>query len=152
MKTMKIGAALFCGLYSMAGFTQPGPPGPPGVPPAEVFATIPDLSAAQQTEVRKILLQRRDAQDAVHSRTRTEMEALHTKERNEHERIDEQTTDQLRKALGDEGYRHYAQWQVSQHGPHEDGPRPPHRGPDGGHPPTMGAGPGGAAGAAPNDE
>ena len=140
-------------LVSTSAFAQmmtPGPPGPPGPPPAEALATIPGLTTAQQVELRRILIQRRDAQDAAHAKARSEMEALHVKERSEAERIDEQYTDQLRKALGDDGYKNYAQWDLSHRGPPDRGPRMerdrPGR-PDGGPmPPRDGHGPAGAPG------
>ena len=116
---------------------------PPMVPPAEALATLADTSAAQQIEIRKILIQRRDAHDAAHEHARSEMDALRTKERGEHERIDAQSSEQLRKLLGEEGYRHFAEWQLAQRppmprGPHEE--RGPPHGADG---PRHG-GPGGA--------
>jgi hypothetical protein len=148
-------AAAICAAGAVA---QQLPP-PPMVPRAEELATVPDLSAAQQAEVRKILIQRRDAQEAAHDKTRTEMEALRTRERNEHERIDGQTSDQLRKLLGDDGYRNYAEWSLA----HRGGPHamPPHHGPGDGPgmehapPPRQGNGPGPGPGpghAAPSDE
>jgi len=85
--------------------------------PAEVLATVPDLSAVQQTELRKILLQRRDADEATQQKFRAQFEALHVQERNEHERIEAQSSEQLRKLLGDEGYRHFAEWRLSHRGP-----------------------------------
>lgn len=91
-----------------------GPPGPMGgVPSPEMLAQIPDLTAAQQVEVRKILIARRDASDA-----------LRDKERTEHERIDDQSAERLRKLLGEDGYRTFAQ-STSPHGPGRDG-SPPH--------------------------
>jgi hypothetical protein len=102
----------------------PGPPGPQGVPPAEALATVPDLSASQQAEVRKVLIQRRDAQEATHARLRAEFDALRMKERNEHERIDEQSSEQLRKLLGDDGYRKFAGWDLAHRGPPHGGPGP----------------------------
>jgi hypothetical protein len=110
-----------------ASAAQAEPPGPPGggVPPAEALATIPNLTTAQQLEVRRILTQRRDAQEAMQTKIRAEFEALHAKERNEHERIDDQASDQLRKALGEEGFRNYAEWNLAHRGPPSDGGRRP---------------------------
>jgi len=85
--------------------------------PAEVLATVPDLSAAQQAELRKILLQRRDADEATQQKFRAQFDALRLQERNEHERIEAQSSEQLRKLLGDEGYRHFAEWRLSHRGP-----------------------------------
>ena len=93
------------------------PPPPPRVPPAEELATIPGISAAQQAEIRKILVQRRNAQEDIHAKMREQFEALHTRERNEHERADEQANEQLRKLLGDDGYRAYAEWSLAHRGP-----------------------------------
>ena len=164
MKTLKLSAALLAALFATAVGAQsmpPPPPGPPGVPPAEELATVPDLTAAQQADVRKILIQRRDAQEAAHTRLRAEFDALRVKERNEHERIDEQTSEQLRHLLGDDGYRKFADWDLAHrgpagpgHGPHP--PMPPH-GERGGGPQREGAprppdgGPGGAAPEAPGE-
>jgi hypothetical protein len=108
-------------LYASSGRTQQPPAAPPpppgvGVPPVLMLATAPELSAAQQVEVRRILTQRRDAAEAIHQKTRIEMDALHARERAEHERIDAQAGEQLRKLLGDEGLRRFAQWQLAPHG------------------------------------
>ena len=48
---------------------MPGPHGP-GVPSAEMLATIDGLSASQQADLRKILREQRDAEDALHARLR----------------------------------------------------------------------------------
>jgi hypothetical protein len=144
---------------------MPGPPPPPGggVPSAEMLATVPGLTAAQQVEVRKILLQRRDAMDASQSKSRADFEALRKRDRDEHERIDAQFSDQLRKTLGDDGYRSYAQWSLMHGGPGGPGqhvPRGPHgdrpggdgpKGPDGGPNGGPDGGPDGGAGK-PDDE
>jgi len=99
---------------------MPGPHGP-GVPSAEMLATIDGLSASQQADLRKILREQRDAEDAVRTRLRGEREALDLRERNEHDRITDQTTQKLRSALGEDGFRAYAQW-ATRRGP---GPRLP---------------------------
>jgi len=97
-----------------------GPMG--GVPSPEMLALIPGLTVAQQIEVRKILIARRDASDA-----------LRDKERIEHERVDDQSAERLRKLLGEDGYRTFAQ-STSPHGPgldesspHGDRPSGPDR-------------------------
>ncbi|QBB70365.1 hypothetical protein ELE36_08290 [Pseudolysobacter antarcticus] len=96
------------------GMPMPPPGGPMGgVPSPEMLALIPDLTAAQQVEVRKLLVARRDAHDA-----------LRDKERTEHERIDDQSAERLRKLLGEDGYRALAQ-STAPHGPGREGP-PPH--------------------------
>jgi len=150
--------ALVLACASAAMAEPPGLAGPPpggGVPPAEALATIPNLTPAQQLEVRKILTQRRDAQEALQTRTRTEFESLRVKERNEHERIDDQASDQLRKTLGEEGFRNFAEWSMAHRGPAGDGPRPPMHGGRPGSPGPAGDGPQrgpGAGRAAPADD
>lgn len=132
MKRTRLFFLVCAALFAAGAFAQPGPmgpmpPGPPGdrVPPAEALATAPGLTPAQQVEVRKILIQRRDADEAACDKIRTQMEALRTQERNERERIDTQASDQLRKLLGDDGYRRFAEWNLANRGP-GDGPRGPH--------------------------
>lgn len=92
-----------------------GPHGPPDPPPpsAEELATVPSLSVEQQIQLHKILIERRDAQDAVAKRTRDALDAQREKDRAEYERIDDQSTDRMRKLLGEDGFRHYAEWQQS---------------------------------------
>lgn len=109
-----------------------GPPPGPGIPSAERLATVDDLGAAQQAEVRRILRERRDAEDALRSRLRGEREAIDQRERTERERIEDQTAQKLRSALGEDGYRAYAQWATSR-GPEPLPPRPP-QGPRGERP------------------
>lgn len=126
----KIACALALAVTATAGVAlataQDGPRGPmpgphgPGAPSAEMLATIDGLSASQQADLRKILREQRDAEDTLRTRLRGEREALDLRERNEHDRITDQTTQKLRSALGDDGYRAYAQW-ATQRGP---GPRP----------------------------
>jgi hypothetical protein len=119
-----LGTAWAAGPGEPRGPMPRGPGGPPpgrGVPSAERLATVDGLGAAQQTEVRRILRERRDAEDALRSRLRGEREAIDQRERTERERIEDQTTQKLRNALGEDGYRAYAQWATSR-GPE---PRPP---------------------------
>ncbi|HVT33745.1 MAG TPA: hypothetical protein VHE32_13935 [Rhodanobacteraceae bacterium] len=96
----------------------PGPPPPPreGTPSPEALATVPDLDAAKQTEVRHILLQRRDAHDALRAKEEAERDAARARYRAEHERIDDDSSAKLRKLLGEDGYRALAQWLVAPHG------------------------------------
>jgi hypothetical protein len=156
---------LFAFIYFGSAQAQPAPPGsppPPGPPPPEVLATVPDLTPAQQTEVRKILVERRDAQEAAQAKARVEFDALRVKERGERERIDEQSADRLRKLLGDDGYRKFAEWELSHRGPQGPGagpgggPHPPMRGDHPGKgdapPPAPGGGPGRGAPGSGNDE
>lgn len=116
---------------------QPAPPNAPGGPPPpppggpispEALATVPDLTAAQQVEVRRILIQRRDAHDAVRAKERSERDTQMARVRAEHERIDDASSEQLRKLLGDDGYRTLAQWQTQPPPPRGPGralPTPP---------------------------
>ncbi len=159
MKRLILATALFAALAAIDVGAQPmmGPPGhPPGerVPSAEMLATS-DLTPAQQADVRRILMQKRDALDAAESKLRTQMESLHKQMRDDHERIDSQTSDQLRKALGEDTYKRYAEWSLH----HEHGPMDGARGP--GSPGMHGArgdknGPGapqpGAGAGKPDDE
>jgi hypothetical protein len=102
---------------------QPAPP----VPSALALATIPGLSSEQQQSVRRIFLQRRDAEEALRDKQHAEFDALRVKGRSEHERIDESTDASLRKLLGEEGYRKFAEWQLAQRpGPHGPGMLPRH--------------------------
>ncbi|HEX4480243.1 MAG TPA: hypothetical protein VH082_05505 [Rudaea sp.] len=130
MKRLILAAALFTALAAVDVGAQPmGPPGhPPGerVPSAEMLATS-DLTPAQQADVRRILMQKRDAMDSAASKLRTQMEALRKQMRDDHERIDAQTSDQLRKALGEDTYKRYAEWSLR----HEHGPMDGGRGPGG---------------------
>jgi len=128
-------AALFC---AQAGAHPGGPP----VPPPEALATVAGLSAAQQAEVRKIMIERRDALENVEEKARADMEALHKRVRSEHERIEEANAEKLRKALGDEQYLRFAQWLQERHGP----PGPMGRGGWGDH-----GGPGGRRGPGPQE-
>lgn len=68
----------------------------------EMLATLPDTSAAQQETIHRIENERRSA-----------YADLFAKQRAERERIDADTAQKLRKALGDEGYRKYAEWKLS---------------------------------------
>jgi len=105
-----------------AGAAQAQPAPRNGLPPPagglmspEALATVPDLSPAQQIEVRKILIQRRDAHDAVRAKERSERDAQMARVRAEDERIDDASSAQLRKLLGDDGYRALAQWLSQAH-------------------------------------
>ena len=93
----------------------PHPAHAPGLPAPELLATNPDLTAAQQAELRKVLADRRDAHEGVEAKSRAEHDALAKKDRAEHERIDEQSAERLRKLLGDDGYRRFAEWLVAHH-------------------------------------
>jgi hypothetical protein len=128
-----MGAFAACNLGAQP--MMPGPPPSPGggVPSAEMLATT-DLTTAQQADVRRILMQKRDALDAAESKLHAQAEALHKQMRDEHERIDAQTSDQLRKALGEDAYKRYAEWSLRhEHGP-MGGPEG-QRGPGGMHNP-----------------
>lgn len=110
-------AALCAAATAGAQSLPPPPGGAPHAPSSEELATVPNLSAAEQVELRKILIQRRNAHEAAHEKARAEFDALHAKERSEHERIDEQASEQARKLLGEEGYRNFAQWDLAHRGP-----------------------------------
>jgi hypothetical protein len=134
--------ATVCAADAQAGAAPHGPPGPPAppgpspTPSAEELATVPSLSSEQQVQLHRILVERRDAHETIAKRSRALLEAQRDKDRAEHERIDEQTSERARKLLGDEGFRHYAEWARGHRGadradsPHPPGPRNPD-GPDG---------------------
>jgi hypothetical protein len=145
-------AAACLAASTFATAMPPGPPGPPAapLPSAEELATIPSLSTQQQIELRKVLLERRDALDATREKTHETMEAQRKRERADVERIDEQSSERLRKLLGDDGFRRYAEWQLGQRGPRGiDGPRrdDDQRGPHHGAPDARPGPPGAPAGA-----
>jgi hypothetical protein len=132
-------------LMLVAGEAATAQDGPP-LPSQLMLATIPDLTTAQQLELRKIFVQRRDAEEGLFTRQQADFAALRAKTRSEHERIDDSTDASLRKLLGDEGYRKFAQWQLTNR---PDGPRGrggPGAGPDSpagpGHRPPRGPGAG----------
>jgi hypothetical protein len=68
----------------------------------ELLATLPDTTVAQQETIHRIESERRSA-----------YAELFAKQRAEREQIDAGTAQKLRKALGDEGYRKYAEWKLS---------------------------------------
>lgn len=94
---------------------QPG--SGPGMP-YELLATAPGITKAQQQEIRRIENERRDAHDT-----------LRIKQRGEHERIDEQSEERLRKALTDEGYQRYIEWKTTRLGSAIGAPRAVQRDP-----------------------
>lgn len=149
-------AAVVAATAAAQGMPSPGPGGPPRAPTSEELATVPNLSAAEQIELRKILIRRRDAHEAAHEKARAEFDALHAKERSEHERIDEQASEQARKLLGEDGYRRFAEWDLSHRGPAGAGAgsRPPMRarGEHGGGPDRDAPPPDGNAGRGAPDE
>jgi hypothetical protein len=100
----------------------------------ELLATIPDLTAAQQADLRKLLLERRDAHEAVEAKSRAERDTLAKKDRAEHERVDSESAERVRKLLGDDGYRRFAEWQLMHRGP----PHGPWGDPTHGRPPGPG--------------
>lgn len=87
----------------------PHPPGPPMLSP-EMLATATGLSAEQQVEVRRILIERRDAHEALRARDAAARAEAMAKSRAAHERIDDESSARLRKLLGDDGYRKFAEW------------------------------------------
>jgi hypothetical protein len=110
----------------------------PRIPSSLELATVPGLSSEQQLGLRKIFQQRRDAEEALFSKQHAEFEVLRVKGRSEHERIDDSTDASLRKLLGDEGYRKFAEWQVGERAGPRGSALPPRHGP--------GNAPGGAGG------
>ena len=132
-----LAALLLSGLAATAvaqGMPPGGPPHGPGMVSPELLATIPGLTAAQQADLRKLLVERRDAHEAVGAKSRAERDALRKKDRAEHERIDSESAERERKLLGDDGYRRFAEWQLMHHGP----PHGPWGGPMHGRPPAPG--------------
>ena len=101
----------------------------------ELLATLPDTTAAQQETIHRIESERRSA-----------YADLFAKQRAERERIDAEAAQKLRKALGDEGYRNYADWKLS-HGHGRGHDRMHARGKRGDHPhPGRRGGPGTSGG------
>lgn len=92
--------------FTASADAQPMPPGRGGpgahVPSAEMLAVVPDLTVAQQQEIRRIAIEQRDAMDALRQKTRTE-----------HDAIDDRADARLRKLLGDDGFRKFAEWKFS---------------------------------------
>ena len=132
-----LAALLLSGLAATAvaqGMPPGGQPPGPGMISPELLATIPDLTAAQQADLRKLLLERRDAHEAAAAKSRAEHDALMKKDRAEHERIDNESAERARKLLGDDGYRRFAEWQLMHRGP----PHGPWGGSTHGRPPTPG--------------
>ena len=127
---------------------QPAPHGPPGAPPGpprgapspEALASVPDLDAAKQVEVRKLLIQRRDAHDALRVKEDAERDATKARYRAEHERIDDESSARLRKLLGDDGYRALSAWLVGPRGGIGPGAPGPDRSRDGRRPPGPATG------------
>ena len=108
--TLAAGIAQACA-HPGDGGGPPMPPGPHGgVPLPEALATVPGLDATQQNDVRKLLLQRRDAHEALRTKEDAERDAMKARYRTEHERIDDDSAAKLRKLLGDDGYRDLAGW------------------------------------------
>ncbi|HKE46744.1 MAG TPA: hypothetical protein VKB52_01660 [Rhodanobacteraceae bacterium] len=105
-----------------------GPLPPPGAPSPEALATAPDLDATKQADVRRILIQRRDAHDALRAKEDAERAAAKARYRAEHERVDDESSTKLRKLLGEDGYRALAAWLVAPRGPGPDRMRGPHPG------------------------
>ncbi|MEO6690256.1 MAG: hypothetical protein ABIS07_01255 [Dokdonella sp.] len=136
--------AAACAVDAHAAPGPHGPPGPPPAPSAEELATLPSLSGEQQVQLHKILIERRDAHEAVARRSRDAFDAQREKDRAEHERIDAQSTDRVRTLLGEDGFRRYAKWQQAHRGPGRgrggqgEGPRDhPDGGPDDRPPPDS---------------
>lgn len=84
------------------------------VPSAEQLATIPSLSSAQQVELHKVLVERRDAMESAREKSRAAWQAQREHNRAERARIDQDYSARMRQALGDEGFASFAQWQSEQ--------------------------------------
>lgn len=113
---MKTLIALACAslLAAAPAFAQPGRAAPP---PPEVLATVPDLSFAQQTALRRILIEQEDAERAQRDKLRGELERIRTR-----------SAERIHELLGEDGYRRYAQWRADagrRPSPPGAGPRPP---------------------------
>jgi len=136
MKNMTLAAVLTTMLAASAGaLAMPGAGGPRHghrVPSAEALATVPGLDAVQRDQLRTILRERRDALESARDQARAAHEAQRRKDRAEFERIDEQSDARIRKLLGEDGFRRYAEWAASQRtrGPHAG---PAHRRGHGAH-------------------
>ncbi|WP_329742313.1 hypothetical protein [Dyella sp. A6] len=86
-----------------------GPMGPGSVPSPAQLATLPGLSTAQQQQLRQLLIQRRDAH-----------EALRQREQAASDKIDTDSAKSIRSLLGEKAYVRYAKWSLG-HGPHDHG-------------------------------
>lgn len=95
--------------------------GPDGVPSVAALSMAPGLSVKQQQDLRQLLIQRRDAH-----------EALRQRERAEHDKIDADSDNRIRALLGEQEYVRYVKWTM---GPGPRGPgghdAPPPRDDDG---------------------
>lgn len=143
MKRTLLFAVLLAAGVAEAQPMPPGPPAPPAPPPLdapspEALARVPGLDAAKQVEVRKLLLQRRDAHEALRAKEDAERDAMRLRYRAEHERIDDDSSARLRTLLGGDGYHALAAGLVPPHreiGRGAEGPAPMM----GRHPPTPDA-------------
>lgn len=90
-----------------------GPMGPGHVPSPAELATLPGLTATQQQQLRQLLIQRRDAH-----------EALRQREQAAHDKIDTDSARRIRSLLGEKAYVRYAKWSL-QRGPHGHDAPPP---------------------------
>lgn len=123
---MKNVAALMLLLAAAPALAQPARP----APAPEALATIPELSFAQQTALRRLLVERQEAEQHQQDKHRSELE-----------RIRENSAARIHDLLGDEGYRRYAQWRGAADRP----PPAPGAGPRSPLPPRPQAAPADAA-------
>lgn len=106
---------LACPMAAAQSVPPPGLPGPGMVPSPAMLATLPGLSVSQQQQLRQLLLQRRDAREALFQR---EQAAL--------EQIDTDSANRIRSLLGEQAYVRYAQWSMGgPAGPGGQNPPPP---------------------------
>lgn len=116
MKRLTLATALLGALLGAAGISHAR--GPDSL---ERLATLPNTTAAQQEQIL-----------AIEEARRTAYHALFEKMHDERARIDREQAAKLRKLLGEDGYRKYAQWKLDQRGgPKRDGAHRRHRGMDG---------------------
>lgn len=101
-------------LVATPGFAQPRAK---FAPSAEALAAVPGLTQAQRNDILRIETERQ-----------AEHKALWEAERAAHEAIKEQTTNELRAALGDDAYATYAAWKLEQRAERKHGRRHRHGG------------------------
>lgn len=126
LRLLPLSLFLACSLAAAQSAPPPGPgpmgPDPTGhvpmgpghVPSPAELATLPGLSTAQQQQLRQLLIQRRDAH-----------EALRQREQAARDKIDTDSASRIRSLLGEKEYVRYAEWSLRR-GPHG------HAGPPGG--------------------
>jgi len=125
---------LACSFAATAQSLPPGPMGPGDIPSVAALATVPGLSVKQQQQLRQLLIQRRDAH-----------EALHQREQAAHDKIDTDSANRIRALLGETEYVRYVKWSMGPGPGGHDAPPPP-RDDDALLPPDLRGNDGAAAG------